>query len=140
MNTPSTDAEQHDNPDSIVPLAGADVSQDELVAYIRYLGETRFAARAAQYDLDATFPTENYKDLHAAGFLALMIAGLNARYDRWVLGVLGFVLGIATMGGPWVLGYADQIMVALNTSITGVVIVSIAVAEIVSGRNRHGPS
>ena len=74
------------------------------------------------------------------GFLALMIAGLNARYDRWVLGVLGFVLGIATMGGPWVLGYADQIMVALNTSITGVVIVSIAVAEIVSGRNRHGHS
>ena len=73
------------------------------------------------------------------GFLALAIAGLNARHHRWACSVLGFALGIATMGGPLVLGYADQVVAALNASISGVAIASIAVAELVSG-NQHGHS
>ena len=87
MNSQHPDIESLDEPDSIVPLAGGEVSPDELVAYAKYLGETRFAARAAQYDLDASFPTENYKDLHAAGFLALMIpkeqGGYGASFETY---------------------------------------------------------
>lgn len=74
------------------------------------------------------------------GFLALVIAGLNTRCHRWILGALGMALGVATMGGPWMLGYVDQIVVALSTSITGVAIVSIAVAEMLSSRELRGHS
>ena len=36
-----------------------------------------FAARAPQHDLDASFPFENFSDLHRAGLLALAeITGL----------------------------------------------------------------
>ncbi|KNG91929.1 hypothetical protein ATO11_19995 [Pseudaestuariivita atlantica] len=73
------------------------------------------------------------------GFLALLIAGASARHYRWVSGALGIALGVATLGGPWVLGYADQFMVALSSSITGVAIISIAVAECF-GSNQHGHS
>lgn len=73
------------------------------------------------------------------GFLALVIAGLNTRYHRWVCGALGIALGVATLGGPWVLGYADHFIVALSSSITGVAIISIAVAECF-GSNQHGHS
>jgi len=41
------------------------VLADELAA--------RFSARAAQHDLDGTFPDENFVDLHASGFLKAVI-------------------------------------------------------------------
>ena len=53
----------------------------------RAMGQAVFAQRAGRYDRDATFPTENYRDLHAAGFLAICIpkaeGGLGAGYRAY---------------------------------------------------------
>ena len=43
----------------------------------RQLGAEKFAARAADWDRDATFPIENYKDMHQAGLLAICIPKAN---------------------------------------------------------------
>lgn len=53
------------------------------------LGRERFAPRAAQNDLDATFPFENYADLRALGLLGLCIperfGGMGATYAQYAL-------------------------------------------------------
>lgn len=46
--------------------------QRELIATVDALGP-RFAARAAGYDRDASFPFENYADLRSAGLLGLCV-------------------------------------------------------------------
>lgn len=59
----------------------------EIAARARRLGQTVFAARAAAYDRDARFPTENYADLHREGLLAVCIpaalGGLGADYQTY---------------------------------------------------------
>jgi alkylation response protein AidB-like acyl-CoA dehydrogenase len=66
-----------------------DGEQADLVARARQLAAERFAPRAAQHDRDASFPTENYRDLHAAGLLAVCIpreqGGLGADYRTYAL-------------------------------------------------------
>jgi alkylation response protein AidB-like acyl-CoA dehydrogenase len=61
----------------------------ELTALARRLGKARFAPRAARYDRDASFPTENYEDLHEAGLLGICIppdhGGLGADYRAYML-------------------------------------------------------
>lgn len=47
--------------------------QAELGALARKLGQEKFAARAAHYDREATFPTENYKDMADAGMLGICV-------------------------------------------------------------------
>src|SRR3569833_1935757 len=47
--------------------------QAEIIGRARQLGQSVFAGRAATYDRDAIFPTENYKDLHRAGLLGVAI-------------------------------------------------------------------
>ena len=47
--------------------------QAGIIATARELGQTVFAGRATTYDRDATFPTENYRDLHRAGLLGIAI-------------------------------------------------------------------
>lgn len=63
--------------------------QTQLIAVARELGQSKFAARASQYDREAKFPTENYKDLREAGFLKLCIpeeyGGLGADYQTYML-------------------------------------------------------
>jgi alkylation response protein AidB-like acyl-CoA dehydrogenase len=63
--------------------------QADLIARARKLGAERFAPRAAQYDRDASFPTENYHDLRDAGLLAVCIpqrhGGLAADYLTYAL-------------------------------------------------------
>ena len=44
-----------------------------LVDQVAELARTRFAPRAARIDIDAAFPIENYRDLHAAGLLGLTV-------------------------------------------------------------------
>jgi alkylation response protein AidB-like acyl-CoA dehydrogenase len=60
-----------------------------IIARTRELASSRFAARAAEYDRTATFPTENYRDLHAAGLLGICIpkseGGLGASYQTYSL-------------------------------------------------------
>ena len=47
--------------------------QVELSTLARELGQNVFSQRAAQYDRSATFPTENFTDLHKAGLLGVCI-------------------------------------------------------------------
>src|SRR5260370_16901734 len=44
-----------------------------LVDQVAELARTRFAPRAAKFDVEAAFPIENYRDLHAAGLLGLTV-------------------------------------------------------------------
>lgn len=63
--------------------------QAALIAQARDLAAERFAPRAAKYDREASFPTENYRDLHAAGLLAICVpksyGGLGADYRTYAL-------------------------------------------------------
>src|ERR1700751_4168011 len=66
-----------------------DDEQAAIIARARELGQSVFAGRAAAYDRDATFPTENYRDLHRAGLLGISIpkkhGGLGADYQTYAL-------------------------------------------------------
>ena len=59
--------------------------QAAIITTARRLGQNVFADRAAVYDRDATFPTENYRDLHRSGLLGIAIprkhGGLGADYQ-----------------------------------------------------------
>src|ERR1700730_5794357 len=63
--------------------------QAAIIAAARGLGQTVFAGRAGTYDRDATFPTENYRDLHRAGLLGIAIpkrhGGLGADYQTYAI-------------------------------------------------------
>ena len=76
----------------------------EIIARARKLGQTVFASRAAAYDRDAKFPTENYQDLHRAGLLGIAMKALpvGTAYAVWVgVGAVGtVVLGIVLLGEP----------------------------------------
>src|SRR5205823_6394811 len=65
------------------------VEQAALLDRVRHLAATRFAPRAAAYDREASFPTENYRDLRDAGLLAICIpqshGGLGASYLTYSL-------------------------------------------------------
>ncbi len=67
------------------PLTG---KQKRLLELAESLGPA-FAARAAKYDREASFPHENYADLRAAGFLGLCIpeeqGGLGADFKTYSL-------------------------------------------------------
>ena len=55
------------------PLPPLTDEQRAVVERVAALSRDRFAARAARYDADSTFPYENYADLHAAGLHALAV-------------------------------------------------------------------
>lgn len=61
----------------------------ELTGRARELGEGVFAARAATFDREARFPTENYADLREAGLLGVCVpatfGGLGADYRAYAL-------------------------------------------------------
>jgi alkylation response protein AidB-like acyl-CoA dehydrogenase len=63
--------------------------QQELMERAYKLAMERFAPRAAAHDRDATFPTEDYADLHASGLLALCVpeqyGGLGAGFETYCL-------------------------------------------------------
>ena len=63
--------------------------QAELTALARKLGQEIFTGRAAKYDRAASFPTENYQDLHQAGLLGICIpreyGGLGADFKTYML-------------------------------------------------------
>lgn len=63
--------------------------QAALIVNAQRLAAERFAPRAARYDREATFPTENYRDLHEAGLLSICIprehGGLGASYQTYAL-------------------------------------------------------
>src|SRR6202012_4056593 len=63
--------------------------QAAIIARAREIGQTVFADRAAAYDREAKFPTENYGDLHRTGLLGISIpkknGGLGADYQTYAL-------------------------------------------------------
>src|SRR5204862_4961511 len=63
--------------------------QAAIIRSARKLGQNVFAGRAAAYDRDATFPTENYRDLHRTGLLGIAIpkkhGGLGADYQSYAI-------------------------------------------------------
>src|SRR6202000_904023 len=63
--------------------------QATIIATARELGQSVFAGRAAAYDRDAKFPTENYRDLHRSGLLGIAIpkkhGGLGAGYQAYAV-------------------------------------------------------
>ena len=63
--------------------------QREWVALAAELGRTRFAARAARHDHEASFPVENFDDLREADLLALCVpaahGGLGADFTAYAL-------------------------------------------------------
>jgi alkylation response protein AidB-like acyl-CoA dehydrogenase len=96
--------------------------QRALIGRIRELGRDRFAARAAKYDLEASFPHENYADLREAGFLRLTIpkahGGLGARYQTYALvsaelgrwcGATALTLNMHTCTMMWTSQMADDL-------------------------------
>jgi alkylation response protein AidB-like acyl-CoA dehydrogenase len=47
--------------------------QKELTALARQLGQEKFAGKAARFDREAIFPTENFRDLYDAGLMGICI-------------------------------------------------------------------
>ena len=64
-------------------------AQAEIMTTARRLGQTVFAGRAATYDREARFPSENYRDLHSSGLLGIAIpkkhGGLGADYQTYAI-------------------------------------------------------
>lgn len=63
--------------------------QRELIEIAATLGREKFAARAARYDREATFPFENYEDLRASGLLGICVprqyGGQGADFATYVM-------------------------------------------------------
>jgi alkylation response protein AidB-like acyl-CoA dehydrogenase len=63
--------------------------QRELLTTAHRLGRDKFAARAPQWDREASFPFANYDDLREAGFLKLCVptahGGLGADYPTYMM-------------------------------------------------------
>ena len=63
--------------------------QQELVDRARQLAVERFAPRAAGYDREAAFPSEDYNDLRTSGLLGLCVpeqhGGLGANFETYCL-------------------------------------------------------
>src|SRR5580658_6463757 len=64
-------------------------AEAELVARARRFGAQVLAPRAAQHDRDASFPIENFRDMHPAGLLGICIpkedGGLGADFRAYCL-------------------------------------------------------
>jgi alkylation response protein AidB-like acyl-CoA dehydrogenase len=77
-----TDAAMFD-PDAF----GIDAQEAKLNTLARQLGRECFALRAADYDREARFPTENYRDLRLVGLLGLCVpradGGIGAGYRAY---------------------------------------------------------
>ena len=69
----------------------------KLVEKVAELARGNFAARAARYDSESSFPFENYRDLHQAGLLGLTVpaefGGLGVDPVTYVLALLEMAKG-----------------------------------------------
>jgi alkylation response protein AidB-like acyl-CoA dehydrogenase len=63
--------------------------QAELIGKARRFGKAKLAPRAAKHDRDATFPIENFRDMHPEGLLAICIpkedGGIGADFQTYCL-------------------------------------------------------
>jgi alkylation response protein AidB-like acyl-CoA dehydrogenase len=87
-------APDHAARDADAPIFAADAyrladSQTDLIDKARHFGQQVLAPRAAGYDRDATFPIENFRDMHPQGLLAICIpkdeGGLGADFKTYCI-------------------------------------------------------
>ena len=69
--------------------SGSPTAQADLIGRARRFGARALAPRAAKHDRDATFPIENFRDMHGEGLLAICIpaedGGLGADFQTYCL-------------------------------------------------------
>ncbi|HEY6992893.1 MAG TPA: acyl-CoA dehydrogenase [Xanthobacteraceae bacterium] len=89
MRAPDIDA--HDADAAMFPADAFRLSSEaaELVGRARRFGRRVLAPRAAEHDRDATFPIENFRDMHGEGLLAICIpksdGGFGADFQTYCL-------------------------------------------------------
>ena len=87
----SRNLDQHDTAAPIFDPAAFRVSKDEadLIDKARRFGARVLAPRAAKHDRDATFPIENFRDMHGEGLLAICVpqnqGGAGASFRAYCL-------------------------------------------------------
>ncbi len=85
----AADSDTHDAPMFAPEAFRLAPAQAELIAGARRFGRRVLAPRAAQHDRDATFPIENFRDMHREGLLAICVpkadGGLGADYQTYCL-------------------------------------------------------
>jgi alkylation response protein AidB-like acyl-CoA dehydrogenase len=87
----SRDLDQHDTAAPIFDPAAFRVSNEEadLIDKARWFGARVLAPRAAKHDRDATFPIENFRDMHGEGLLAICVpqnqGGAGASFRAYCL-------------------------------------------------------
>src|SRR3954467_15873868 len=92
MNAP---IDLHDRDAPIFAATAFRLGEDEaaLIARARRFGARVLASRAAKHDRDATFPIENFRDMHPEGLLGICIpyaaSGLGASYRTYCLAAAG---------------------------------------------------
>lgn len=74
-----------DNHDADAPMFAADAfrlsdAQAALMEKVRRFGKTVVAPRAAEHDRDATFPIQNFRDMHGEGLLSLCVPKADGGY------------------------------------------------------------
>jgi len=88
-----------DRHDAQAPIFAPDAfrltqSQAELIDAARRFGHRVLAPRAPRYDREASFPIENFRDMHAEGWLAICIpaeeGGLGADFATYCLAAAEF--------------------------------------------------
>jgi alkylation response protein AidB-like acyl-CoA dehydrogenase len=88
MHSPVTDSPE-DEPIFAPDAFGLSDFQAELIAESRRFGRRVLAPRAAQHDREASFPLENFRDMHREGLLGICIpkedGGLGADFKTYCL-------------------------------------------------------
>jgi alkylation response protein AidB-like acyl-CoA dehydrogenase len=88
MSLPDLDKVDLDAPMFDPAAFGIGEEEAQLNALARRLGKARFDPRAAEYDRDARFPTENYDDMREAGLLGICVpkehGGFGAGYRAYM--------------------------------------------------------
>src|SRR5437879_4895192 len=89
MNAPDLDQHDADAPIFAADAFRLDRDDADLIEGARRFGARVLAPRAAQHDRDATFPIENFRDMHEEGLLGICISkadgGLGASYRTYCL-------------------------------------------------------
>ncbi len=89
MQAPDLEAHDVDAPMFAPDAFRLTPAQAELIGKVRRFGRRVLAPRAAEHDRDATFPIENFRDMHREGLLSICVpkadGGLGADYQTYCL-------------------------------------------------------
>ena len=127
MNARDLDPHDADAPIFDPTAFRLDRDEAELIDAARRFGHRVLAPRAAQHDRDATFPIENFRDMHPEGLLGICIpkadGGLGASYRTYCLAAaeLGRYCGATALSWNmhvsstlWTGALADDLMMTVE--------------------------